>query len=54
MSWDLVGKALVKECPQDFVDYFAPFTPIHFPLLVASVQTFIAEEEDLEKFLGVF
>lgn len=24
MSWDLFCKALVKECPQDFVTYFAP------------------------------
>jgi hypothetical protein len=25
------------------------FTPIHFPRLVASVQTFMAEEKDLER-----
>ena len=24
LSWDLFCKALVKECPQDFVTYFAP------------------------------
>lgn len=24
MSWDLIGKALAKECAQDFFDYFAP------------------------------
>lgn len=24
VTWDLVGKALVKECPQDFVTYLAP------------------------------
>ncbi|HEY0756227.1 MAG TPA: hypothetical protein VGD98_19885 [Ktedonobacteraceae bacterium] len=24
VAWDLIGKALVKECVEDFLDYFAP------------------------------